>query len=134
MEEKQTFAVEVDKVIRFGCKKATFTAYFRMDAEETAKFLVWCAWNSALGIGYAQYMEKNLETMEDLVGNLWGKDFFRFVNGRQNDLADYFEDEIRGQMDADDDFKQSCYEECADGDSRAEFGDDYQSWWEAERA
>ena len=132
MEEKQRFAIDVDKVIHFGSKKATFTAHFELNEEEAAKFLTWCAWNSTVGIDYATYLKKNLETMRDLVSDLWGKDFFKFIEGRQEDLADYFEDEIRYQMNADDDFKQSCYWECADEAVHDEFGDDYDSWWEEE--
>lgn len=130
MEGKQKIAIDVDSVIHFGSKKATFTANFELDEEEIAKFLVWCAWNSTKGIGYVEYLKKNLEAMRDLVGSLWGKDFFEFVRGRQEDLADYFEDEIRDQMDADDDFKRECYENYAYAVEHDEFGDDYQSWWE----
>lgn len=132
MQEKQRFSVYVDKDVHFGNKKATFTAHFEMDADEVAKFLTWCAWNTVTGIGYEEYLKKNLDAMRDLVEDLWGRDFFRFIRGRQNDLADYFEDEIRDQMDADEDFKQSCYEECADADVHNDFGSDYQSWWEEE--
>ena len=130
MEQEKTFEVEVKKIFVFHGMKKPFYTTITLDVEWTARFLLWCLSAGTKSMNFPDLVEGNLELMKTLVNLGWGEGLFQFVESLQEDLVDYFDDEISEEANNDEDFKQECYEKFADEDDVEEFGYDYQAWWD----